>query len=150
MAGRGPAQKAIQEQGQIADIAGHRAGMIQARLTGTMPLVLSLPKVGLQAATPQYVDGRTSEPPVCVPKAPRHMPMAKAAADPLLEPPGVWTRFQGLRVGEGSKQANSTVTVFPRITAPARRRAATSGESAGATWWPHSGDPAPVEALGRQ
>jgi hypothetical protein len=59
--------------------------------------------------------------------------MAKAAADPLLDPPGVWARFQGLRVGEGSKQANSTVTVLPKITAPARRRAATSGASAGAT-----------------
>src|SRR5580658_4356777 len=95
-----------------------------------MPSVLSLPKVGLQVATPQYVDGRTSEPPVCVPKAPRHMPMAKAAAEPLLEPPGVCERFQGLRVGDGSKQANSTVTVLPKITAPAWRKAATTGASA--------------------
>ena len=27
---------------------------------------------------------------------------ATATAEPLLEPPGVWARFQGLRVGEGS------------------------------------------------
>ncbi len=29
------------------------------------------------------------EPPVCVPIAPSHMPAATAAADPLLDPPGV-------------------------------------------------------------
>ena len=34
-------------------------------------------------------------------------------------------------MGGGSKQANSTVTVFPRIIAPARRRAATRGVGRG-------------------
>ena len=59
-------------------------------------------------------------------------PQASAAAEPLLDPPGVCRGFQGLRVGEGSKQANSTVTVLPRIIAPARRIAATSGASVSA------------------
>ena len=41
------------------------------------------------------------EPPVCVPSAARHMPHATAAAEPLDEPPGVRSRFQGLRVTGG-------------------------------------------------
>ena len=45
------------------------------------------------------------EPPVCVPIAPRHIPQATAAAEPLDEPPGVCSRFQGLRVTGGSIQA---------------------------------------------
>ena len=69
------------------------------------PRCSSLPKVGLQVATPQYADGRTSEPPVCVPKAPRHMPIAKAAADPLLGRPacGPGSRdcaWAGIKAGE--------------------------------------------------
>ena len=49
------------------------------------------------------------------------MPHATAAAEPLLEPPGVRSRFQGLRVGGGSKLAYCVVTVLPRSTAPAWR-----------------------------
>ena len=54
-----------------------------------------------------------------MPIAATHMPVATATAEPLLEPPGVHSRFQGLRVGGGSKQANSVVTVLPRMMAPA-------------------------------
>src|SRR5262249_59710770 len=72
---------------------------------GMTPSPLTRPKVGLQPATPQYVAGRVIEPPVCEPSAPRHMPQASAAADPLLEPPGVRLGSQGLRVGGGSKLA---------------------------------------------
>ena len=39
-------------------------------------------------ATPQNDAGRVIEPPVCVPIAPRHIPQATAAAEPLDEPPG--------------------------------------------------------------
>jgi len=63
------------------------------------------------------------EPPVCEPSAPRHMPVARAAAEPLLDPPGVRSTFHGLRVTGGSKLANNVVTVLPRKTAPACRRA---------------------------
>ncbi len=59
------------------------------------------------------------EPPVCDPRAPKHMPHANAAAEPLLDPPGVRARFHGLRVGGGSKLAYCVVTVLPRNTAPA-------------------------------
>ena len=74
--------------------------------------------------TPQNDAGRMIEPPVCEPIAPRHIPTATAAAEPLDEPPGVRSRFQGLRVGGGSIQANWVVTVLPTITAPAVRSSA--------------------------
>src|SRR5439155_15466484 len=94
-----------------------------------MPWQLTRPKVGLQPATPQNDAGRVIEPPVCEPIAPRHMPVATAAADPLDDPPGVRSRFHGLRVAGGSKQANCVVTVLPRMIAPAARRRATIGAS---------------------
>ena len=75
--------------------------------------------------TPQNAAGRVIEPPVCVPIAPRHMPHATAAAEPLDEPPGVRSRFQGLRVTGGSIQAKGVETVLPRMTAPAWRSCAT-------------------------
>ena len=68
---------------------------------------------------PQYDAGRKVEPPVCEPSAAGIIRAATAAAEPLLEPPGVCAVFQGLRVGEGSAVANSVVTVLPRIIAPA-------------------------------
>src|SRR5215813_11053630 len=56
---------------------------------------------------------------VCDPIAAGHMRAATAAADPLLEPPGVCARFHGFLVGPGSRFANIVVTVLPRIIAPA-------------------------------
>ena len=73
------------------------------------------------------------EPPVCEPIAAEHISSAAAAAEPLLEPPGVRPRFHGLPVGGGSKLANCVVTVLPRITAPAARKRATTTESRWAT-----------------
>src|SRR5215471_2282384 len=108
---------------------------------GTTPWVLNRANVALQPATPQYDAGRVIEPPVCEPRAPRHMPQASAAAEPLLEPPGVRSRFHGLRVGGGSKLAYCVVTVFPRNTAPARRRLSTTVASRRAMLLAHSRDP---------
>src|SRR5712692_3895453 len=93
---------------------------------GTTPAVLTRRNVGLQPATPQYEAGRVIDPPVCDPNAPRHMPQATAAAEPLLEPPGVRPAFHGLRVGGGSKLAYGVVTVLPSKTAPAWRRRCTA------------------------
>ena len=59
------------------------------------------------------------DPPVCEPSAPKHMPHATAAAEPLLDPPGVRLASHGLVVGGGSKLANCVVTVLPMNTAPA-------------------------------
>ena len=65
----------------------------------------------------------------CVPSAAESMPAATAAAEPLLDPPGVRWGSQGLRVPRGSVAANSVVTVLPRMTAPASRSAATAAAS---------------------
>src|SRR5947209_18744905 len=94
-----------------------------------MPSSGTRPTVGLQPATPQYEAGRVIEPPVCEPRAPRHMPVARAAAEPLELPPGVRSRFHGLRVIGGSKLANAVVTVLPRKSAPAARRLRTTTAS---------------------
>ncbi len=68
-------------------------------------------------------------PAVWVPKASGTIPSATAAADPEEEPPGVWARLAGLRVGPGARTANSVVTVFPATTAPAALAQATQAAS---------------------
>src|SRR5437588_13092130 len=95
--------------------------------SGTTPATLTRPCVGFIPTTPQYEAGRVIEPPVCEPSAPGHMPHATAAAEPLLEPPGVRSAVQGLRVGGGSKLAYGVVTVLPTNQAPAWRRRWTAG-----------------------
>src|SRR5689334_20343221 len=87
------------------------------------------PKVGLNPTMLQKAAGRMTEPVVCVPTASGQKPAATAAADPLLDPPGVWSRLWGLRVGPGWKYANSAVTVLPRISAPAFRSVVIAGAS---------------------
>ena len=57
------------------------------------------------------------------------MPQATAAAEPLDEPPGVRAASNGLRVGPERPIANSVVTVFPTMTAPAWRSAITHAAS---------------------
>src|SRR5260370_10897456 len=88
-----------------------------------------LPTLGLKPTQPQKLAGRTIEPRTCVPSAAGTMPQATAAADPLLDPPGVRSASQGLRVPRGSRAANSVVTALPRTTAPASRNAATLAAS---------------------
>src|SRR5690606_11381381 len=65
------------------------------------------------------------EPPVCVLSARGTIPAATAAADPLEDPPGVWARLRGFRVGPGWRKANSAVTAFPTGAAPARSNSST-------------------------
>ncbi len=72
------------------------------------------------------------------------MPAATAAAEPLLEPPGVRPRFHGLRVPRGTVAANSVVTVLPTMTAPASRRAATQAASFSERQPANSGEPISV------
>ena len=59
----------------------------------------------------------------CEPVAAGTMPAPTAAPLPLDEPPGVRAVSQGLRAGPGLAKANSVVTVFPTIAAPALRNA---------------------------
>src|SRR3954471_7850192 len=106
-----------------------------------MPSMGSSPKPGLSPETPQKEAGLTIEPPVCVPSAARHISVATAAALPLEEPPGVWLRFHGLRVGGGSKQAHSVVTVLPSRIAPAFLSDLTIAASRAAICPSRSGEP---------
>src|SRR5260370_241221 len=81
------------------------------------------------------------EPITCVPSAVLTMPAATPAAEPLLDPPGVRRRSCGLRVPRGSVEANSVVTVFPTMTAPASRSAATLAPSRSERKPANSGEP---------
>ena len=81
------------------------------------------------------------EPMTCVPSAALIMPAATAAAEPLLDPPGVRRRSCGLRVPRGSVEANSVVTVLPTMTAPASRSAATLAPSRSERQPANSGEP---------
>ena len=56
-----------------------------------------------------------------MPKVAGIIPEATAAAEPLLDPPGVFCKFHGFRVGGGSKLAYAVVTVLPTKIAPAFR-----------------------------
>jgi hypothetical protein len=46
---------------------------------------------------PENAAGPRMEPPVSDPSAPAHSPAASAAAEPLDEPPGMWSWLHGLR-----------------------------------------------------
>ena len=87
------------------------------------------PWVGFSATLPQKAAGRMMEPPTWVPMAAGTMRAATAAAEPEEEPPGVRAGSKGLRVGPGCEPPSSAVTVLPRITAPAWRRAQTAALS---------------------
>jgi hypothetical protein len=75
--------------------------------------------------TPQKVDGLRIDPEVSPPVATVTMPAASAAAEPLLEPPGVRARFHGLCASGNAPpdpalpKENSGRCVFPTSTAPA-------------------------------
>src|ERR1700679_1416160 len=94
-----------------------------------LPPRLIAPTVGLKPKQPQKLEGRTIEPKPCVPMPTVIAPTATAAAEPLLDPPGVRLKSQGLRVARGCIHANSVVTVLPTMTAPASRKAATLAAS---------------------
>ena len=106
-----------------------------------LPPRLIAPTVGLKPKQPQKLDGRTIEPNTCVPMPTLIAPTATAAAEPLLEPPGVRVRSHGLRVARGCIHANSVVTVLPTITAPASRSAATLAASRSLRKPANSGEP---------
>src|SRR5687768_1263932 len=85
-------------------------------------------RVGLRPKRPQAEAGIRMEPPPSVAWAAGRMPAATAAAEPPLEPPGEWSRFQGLRVGpkrRGSVEGASPISGvldLPTMTRPARLR----------------------------
>src|SRR5512139_2386783 len=88
---------------------------------------------------PHIEAGLRIEPAVSVPIAAGTKPAAVAAPEPLEEPPGKWSRFQGLRAGghgrsnDGPPVANSCVESLPMKTAPAARKRWVTTASAVAT-----------------
>ena len=97
------------------------------------------PREGFIPESPQQAEGIRMEPPPSEPVARGTIPEASAAAAPPDEPPALWSRFQGLRVGPNRSlsvtpdQANSGRFVLPTTTQPAERSRATWTESETAT-----------------
>src|SRR6185436_9527495 len=104
---------------------------------GITPARLVRPTVGLIPTTPLIDAGQTIEPSVSVARAAAQKLAATPAPDPELEPQGLRSRTEGLRVSppwplqplvelKPRKLAHSERFALPRMTAPAaRRRAAT-------------------------
>src|SRR6266851_3780565 len=86
--------------------------------------------------TPLNAAGMRSEPAPSVPRCSRPRPSNAATAPPPVEPPGVYSGFQGLRVMPVSGllqvpiQPCSGMQVLPKMTAPCSRSRAVPGESA--------------------
>ena len=122
-------------------------GMTWVRLTS--------PTVGLKPTTPLTDAGQVMEPSVSVPMAAGAKPIATATALPAEEPHGVLAASNAFSVcpptalhpgidAEERKLAHSERLVLPRITAPAVRRRATSGESLPGEFCDRASDPAVV------
>src|SRR5438270_4244554 len=83
------------------------------------------PYVGLSPKIPQNDAGCRTDPPVSEPSETRTTPEATATAEPPELPPGTRSRSQGFRTGPYAEFsfdepiANSSMLVFPTITAPA-------------------------------
>ncbi len=75
------------------------------------------------------------------------MPAASAAPEPPLEPPGTRSVFQGLRhwpetgLTERIPKQSSCSVALPTITAPARRKRATTAASSFGTWFSKKVEP---------
>src|SRR3984893_3691178 len=84
--------------------------------------------------TPEKQAGMRIAPAPSLPRLRTPIPAAQGAAAPALLPPGVRSRFHGLRVipvsglSPTALQTNSGVVVLPTLAAPAPFRRATAGE----------------------
>jgi hypothetical protein len=81
----------------VATVAANTDGQSRERTAGTMPRVLSAPRVGFNPTMPVHAAGTRPEPAVSVPSANGTNPVATATADPELEPPGTRDASTGLR-----------------------------------------------------
>src|SRR5262247_2617126 len=97
------------------------------------------PYVALSPKTPQNAAGLRMEPPPSVPTASGARPAATAAPAPPDDPPGVRSRFHGLRVRPKIRlsvmptQPSVGVLVLPTMMAPAAFMRATAGASSPGT-----------------
>ena len=66
------------------------------KLVTSSPRWLTRPKVCFRPTTPQNAPGSRTEPPRSVPREAKVTPAATLAPPPPLEPPGMWSTFQGL------------------------------------------------------
>ncbi len=82
-------------QSSTVRVMGETVSMVQA--SGTTLWLLTRPMVGRIPTMPLTADGRRIEPPVSVPRAPRHVRAATATPEPPLEPAGKRSGFHGLR-----------------------------------------------------
>ena len=111
------------------------------------PARLTRPYVGFSPVMPQKAAGPRMEPPVSEPVAPCSNPAASAAPEPLDEPPGMCSRFHGLRAGwkrwpgNWRPKANSWVMSLPRSTVPASCQRRPTVESLSGTQSAKSAEP---------
>ncbi|CAB4591847.1 unannotated protein [freshwater metagenome] len=83
------------------------------------------PSDGFRPTMPHHAAGMRTDPPMSLPSASATQPLATAAAEPPLDPPGVREGSCGLRVTPHSglsvmpAWANSGVLVLPTMMAPA-------------------------------
>src|SRR5215207_10072481 len=109
-----------------------RVGVAEVGHTGTRPNWPLIP------ASPVKLHGMRIDPPPSVPSANVVIPAATDATAPALDPPGVLSRFQGLRVmpvnglSPTGLQPNSLVVVLPIRMAPAALARSTAGASTAA------------------
>src|SRR5205814_7280390 len=107
---------------------------------------------GWRPTTPQSAAGWRIDPPVSDPSANVARPAATATADPPLDPPGLRSGAQGLRVGPNAEfsfdepMANSSQFVLPTTTAPAASSRATAVASYGGTYCSRMRDEAVVRS----
>src|ERR1700761_535455 len=113
-----------------------------ARESGTMPVLLTRPRVGLRPTTPQALDGETIDPSVSVPMASGAKPAERPAAEPELEPDGFRSSAYGFAVWPPTvdqplvdlvdrKFAHSDRFALARMIAPAARSRETMNASGG-------------------
>jgi hypothetical protein len=67
------------------------------QLSGKTPARETRPHVGRTPTTPHHAAGLRTEPPVSSPSVKPQSAVAVAMPEPDDEPPGSWSRFQGLR-----------------------------------------------------
>ena len=110
---------------QVSPWKASRSGQVEIR-----------PRCGFSPTSPHQAAGMRTEPAPSEPIAPATSPAATAAAAPPLEPPGVWSSCQGLRVapkvGVSVKchWPTSGAWVLPTMIAPAPCSRRTSSASA--------------------
>src|SRR5204863_2681526 len=85
----------ISTQSSTVRVIGDTVSIVHA--SGTTLWLLTRPIVGRIPTIPFTDDGRRIDPPVSVPRAPRHVRAATAAPEPPLEPAGKRSGFHGLR-----------------------------------------------------